>query len=368
MKNLLLLPFLFFSILLYPQTKQDTSWKARINKIEDKLSTIDKQNTVAEIVYLKDKLDFQQKMSEQTINSVSVQLSAASNNLTLFGILFTIAAIVFGFYVTHIERKIVNIGEKNKEMLAKSQKIKEDVDAVNQLIQSDIHKLYTQIKREETDYILDRLVKAPKEIREVSYTLLSRELLSEDFLKLRQAYVNFDKHDSNYTSRYKDIFIRQFLAQTLKDEELRKAFSGYIVHIYYYTLESEVIRAASDLATVLVDRGIQEYKIEINRFFQGLTISKFRKSTNVYQIFFQNLRSRKYRFETFDIIESTKDNRCSKIEFGNLLFNHYSTNNPTESELLSFKELEEQIAAQQNDEEEARQKLVQKEAKSAGSS
>ncbi len=368
MKISILLSLLFYSTLLYPQTKQDTTWKIRISKIEDKISSIDKQNAVAEIENLKDKLAFQQKMSEQTINSVSVQLNAASNNLTLFGILFAIAAIGLGFYVTRIERKIVKIGEENKELLAKSQKIKEDVDAVNQLIQSDIHKLYTQIKREETDFILDRLVKAPKEINEVWYTLLSRELMPENFSKLRQAYMNWDRKDSNYKHNYVKIFIRHFLAQTLIDEQLRKDFSYYIGHNIYYGLENDVFKCTSDLAIVLVNEGIVEFQKEINSFFWGLTSSGHKESHEVYRLLFNNLRSRKNRFDMFSIVESVKDKRYAKIAFGKLLFEQYAHDNPSEFERSVFRELDELIAAQQKDDDEAKQIQEAKHKQQEGSS
>ena len=357
MKIILLLSLLFCSLLLYPQAKQDTSSNIQISKIENKISSVGNQSTLAEIENLKDKLAFQQKMNEQTISSVAVQLNAASNNLTLFGILFTIVAIFLGFYVTYIERKIVRIGEENKELLIKSQKIKVEVEAVSDLIQNDIHKLYLQIKREETEYILDRLIKIPKEITKVSYTLLSRELMSEDFIKLRQAYLNLDKKGPNYWHDFVKIFIRHFLAQTLKDYQLREKFSYYIGHSILDGLENEVLKCTSDLASVLVDEGIQEFKAEINYFFWGLSASKYKGTHVVYQLFFDNLRSRKNRFESFNMVESVPDKRHAKIAFGNLLLNKYSNDSPSESEKMVFKELEELIAEEQKESEEARKKL-----------
>ena len=357
MKKLIFVPVLFFSILLVPQTKQDTTWKVRINKIENELTNISKQNTEAEIENLKDKLEFQQKLIEQTSNSVSNQLNAASYSLTIFEILFAIAAIGLGFYVTYIERKIVKIGEENKELLAKNQKIKEDIEAVNNLIQSDIHNLFVKIKREETDYILDRLVKAPKEIRDAGYTLLSRELQSENFSKLRQAYLNSDQSDLNDEYYWEKLFIRHFLLQTLKDEQLRKKFSAYIGHIFSSALKNEIIKCTSDLATALVDKGILEFKLEINYFFGGLTNSKNKDYQDIIQLLFDKLISRKNRFDTFTVVESVINKRFAKIAFGNLLLDKYSTDNPTEPESLVFIELADLIAAQQKDDEKARLKL-----------
>lgn len=355
MKKLIFVLLLFISTLLYSQSERDTTLTTRITEVENRLHRFENQNTVTEIENLKEKIDLQQSMSEQTINSISSQLDAAAYNLTLFGILFGIAAIALGFYVTRIERKIVGISEENKELLTKNQKIKEDVEYVNKLIQSDIHKIYIQIKREETDYILDRLVKAPKEMREVGYTLLSRELLAENFPKLRQAYINWDKVDHNFGSDYVKIFTRHFLAQTLKDKILRKDFAYYIGHSIYEGLENEVLKITSDFATVLVDEGVQEFKEEINSFFWGLAVSKYKENHDVYLLLFNNLKSRKNRFDIFNLVESAPVKRPAKIAFGNLLLNQYSNDNPTESESLVFKEIMELTEAQQRDDEEARQ-------------
>ena len=356
MKKLITILFLLFAIVLYSQNIQDTTWKARINKIENKLIGIDKQNTTFEIENIKNKLDYQQKLNEQTYTSISNQLDAASYNLTLFGILFAMAAIAIGVYVTKIERTVVRIGVVNKELLVKNQKIKEDVEAVNNLIKNNIHNLYLQIKREETDYILDRLIKVPKEIKNVGYTLLSRELQPEDFSKFRKAYINLEKNDSNDKFYYNQIFNRHFLAQMLKDEMLRKEFSGYIGYNIHYSLENEIMKCTADFANVLVDGGIQEYKKEINHFFWGLTVSKYEEYHNVYQLLFDNLRSRKNRFDTFNVVESVQDKLLAKIAFGNLLLNQYSTDNLAESERLAFIELSDLKEAQKKFEEDSNQK------------
>lgn len=350
MRSLVLFPFLLFSIVLYSQTNQDTIRKASIDEIESKISQMDR-HTLAEIEYLKEKLDFQQQISEQTINSVSVQLEAASNNLTVFGILFAVAAILLGTYVTRVERKIVRIGEENKSLLAKSQKIKEDVEAVNELIRNDIPKLYTQIKREETENILDRLVNAPNEISEVSYALLSRELFPDNFSKFRQAYQNRDKVDCNVQHHYVGVFVRRFLAQTLLDTDLRKDFAGYITQIFYSSLEKEVTKCTLDLATVAVAEGISEFRRELNFFFNGLSDSKYERYKEIIQLLYVNLKTRKNRFDTFNVVESLERARFAKIAFGKLLWEEYSEDEPKELEIMAFEELKKLELGQDGEED-----------------
>lgn len=363
MKKIITIVLLLISVTVISQTKHDTTWKARPNKLEYKLNDIEKKNYENDIAAIKDKLDFQQKMSEQSISSISNQLDSASYNLTLFGLLFAIAAILIGLYVTYIERKIVKIGEENKELLTKNQKIKEDVEALNKLIQSDIYNLFLKIKREESVHILDRLVKVPKDIANVCQSLLSRELEQEDFTKLRQAYLNLGEIQNDYHHQYNHLFFQHFLGQSLKDEKLRQVISKFIPSGIGSSFDNDIVKSSSDFVTVIVDMGIQEFKHEINLFFNGLTNSEFKTFGVVYQLLFDNLKSRKNRFEIFNVIESVQDKRIAKIEFGKVLQDFYAEHNPTESELLVYAELKELIAVQQKEEDEAKQKAEEQKKK-----
>jgi len=361
MKRTITIIFLFFFTTVFSQFKQDTTWKTRLNKLEYQFNDIEKKNYDNEIANLKDKLDFQQKISEQSISSISNQLDSASYNLTLFGLLFAIAAIGVGLYVTYIERKIVKIGEENKELLTKNQKIKEDVEALNKLIQSDVYNLFLKIKREESVHILDRLVKIPKDILNVCDTLASRDLYQEDFVKLKQAYLNLpDKYKGNYGHYYRILFFQHFLAESVRDENLRKDISVFIPDGINAAFENDIVKATIDITSVIIDKGIQEFKSEINLFFNGLTKSQFKNYAAVYLLFFDNLKTRKNHFDIFNIVESTEDKRIAKIEFGKILENKYSADNPTESEVLAYSELSDLISAQKKAEEEKQKSEQQK--------
>ncbi len=357
MKKTLTILLIGVATIVFSQSKQDTTWRIKINKLEHQVNEIEKKNIEGEIKILNEKLDFQQKMSEQAVGNISNQLDAASYSLTLFGILFAIAAIGLGFYVTYIERKIVKIGEANQALLVKNQKIKDDVEAVNKLIQNDIYNLFLKIKREESVHILDRLVKVPKDISNVCDTLCSRELEHQDFSKLKQAYLNLpDKKDGNYGYYYLIVFFQHFLAQALRDETLREDISDFIPSGINAAFENDIAKSTFDFTALIIDKGIQEFKIEINQFFKGLTGSQFKNYESVYQLLFDNLKSRKNRFDLFGIIDSEPEKRLAKIQYGNLLYLQYSTDNPSESEVLAFTELTDLIAADKLAEVEMKQK------------
>lgn len=361
MKKIITILILFTSAAVFSQTKQDTTLKSGLDKLEITLQEIKNKNIENEIALLKDNLDFQQKMIEQSNSSISNQLDSASYNLSLFGLLFGIGAIGLGLYVTYIERKIVKIGEENKELLTKNQKIKEDVEDLNKLIQSDIYNLFLKIKREESVHIIERLVKVPKDITNVCDTLVSRDLYQEDFPKLKQAYLNLpNKVEGNFGHYYKIVFFQHFLRSSLSDENLREDISKFIPSGIIASFENDIANSTIEFVSVILDKGIQEFKSEINLYFNGLSNSQFKDYVVVYQLFFDNLKSRKNQFEIFNIVESTEPNRHAKIEYGKILENKYSKDNPSESEKLAYIDLSELIAAQQKAEEGKKKKELRK--------
>lgn len=342
MKKMMTILFFNLSLTVFSQTKQDTIWNRRFEKLEQQVNDVEKGKFESEIAPIKDKIELQQKINEQSYNNISNQISAASYNLTLFGILFAIAAIGVGAYVTHIERKIIKIREDNQVLLLKSQKIKEDVELVNELIQKDIYKLFLKMKREESVHILDRLVQVPRDISNVCQLLLSRELYQEDFAKVKQAYLNLPKLDrDDYKHSYLVLFFQHFFGQSLKDEYLREHISAFIPIGINSAFENDIVKSMEDLALVIIEKGAKEFKAEINSFFEGLSRSEFKNLSIVYSTLFDSLKSRKNQFEVFDVIESESNRLLAKIEFGNLLLTQYLNQNLTESEKLSFNKLEE---------------------------
>ena len=156
---------------------ENTSTKNQINELNQKINELNQD------------YEKQEKVNEKTFESISNQISAASLNLTIFGILFSVAAIGLGLYVTFIERKIVLIREENKSLLSETKLVKDEVVKINTQIQKDIYGLFLKIKREETVHILERLIKIPEDISNLSQQLLSRELEKEDYLILKEAYL-----------------------------------------------------------------------------------------------------------------------------------------------------------------------------------
>lgn len=341
---LLLLFFISSTVLAQNKKNSDSSNAAVKSTINTRLSEVEK------------KAEIERNINDKTFNSISTQISAASYALIVMGIIFSLVAVGVGVYVTHVERKILNISQESRELFSKNQKIKEDVEELNKLIQNDIHGLFVKIKRQETVDLIERLIKIPEDVGNVSSLLLSRELQSEDFPKLKQAFINLKKIpiNSTFIKNYKVLFFQHFLSLTLKDELLEDEITNIIPDAISYSFENDIVKSTNDFGIALVDKGIINFKVAANKYFKGLTTSAFKDLQLVYLTLFNSLKTRQNRFDFLNLIEFTKEVRRAKINLGKIIIKEYSNTLLTESERLTVQQIQELELQQTTDDEEAK--------------
>lgn len=310
-----------------------------------------------EITLLKSKYDFQEKIADKTFNSISNQLNAASYNLNIFGIAFAFLAIVLGVYITYVERKIIRISEESKSQLIQSKAIKKDIETINNLIQSDINGLFEKIKREETKHILQRLIKVPQDIGNLSTALLSRELEKEDFELLKKAYLSLK--GSYHASNYELLFFQHFLDLSIMDEHVGPKIVNYFPVAISNAFENDIIKSSEDFINAIIVMGIKEKEKEINSFCRGLASTQYVSLEKIYSIFFNGLKERSLQFKFYQIISNEKYNRKIKVNFGQLLINEYEKTDLSKSEKYIIKEIS-SIKDELMKEEEKRQEDLEK--------
>lgn len=280
---------------------------------------------------LQKKYEYQIKVNDQTLNSISNQIGATSFNLSIFAFLFGILAIGLGVYVTWVERKIIRIREENESLLKQTKQTKNEVVDINELIQKDIYGLFLKIKREETEHILKRLTIVPKDICNVSNELLSRELLEDDFEILKKAYLKLDDQ-GNYKEDYKIVLFQHFLDLVVKDNELGPAMIEYYPTAIRCSFENDIVKSTEDFMKAILDLGFQKRDKEINSYIRGLSSSQHKEYTKVYEIIFNLLNKRDNQFKFYSLIGTEKDNRIGKVNFGKLLIEKYSETELSDSE------------------------------------
>ncbi len=314
------------------------------------IEKIKKQNLEIkkEIFDLKAKYEFQTKMNETTINSISNQLTAASYNLTLFGILFALGAIALGVYSTYIERKVTKMSEENKLLLSKTKAIKDEVETINKLIQADIYGLFLKIKREETIHILNRLLKIPEDITNFLQKLLSRELEQEDFLILKKAYLEIKKASviGDYKYSYQLLFFQHFFDLSVKDNEIGPDLIDQYARCINCAFENDIIKSTTDFIKTIYNLGLESRNQEINSFISGLSQSKFANIQKIYEIFFDSLSSRDNRFKFYNLISDDDNTKIGKTNFGKLIIDKYMTiEDLTEFEKLTIEKINNSLSS-----------------------
>lgn len=359
--------FLFLPMSIFSMNGKDTTGyinKSEITRLENELTL-----TKKELVEVSSKLEAQANLNERVINSISTQLDAASYNITIFGVLFAIAAILLGIYVTRIENKVVHIKEENTKLLSETIKNKEEVVAINNLIQKDIYGLFLKIKREETNHILNRLLIVPKDISNLIDQLVSRELEKEDFEILKKAYITLLKLPEEqrgqcglgvtYEGHYKLLFFQHFLDLSIKDDIIGKEIVEYIPHGIACAFENDIIKSTNDFMKVLIESGYKTKVKEINNYIKGLSTSNFKDSEQIYQIIFDRLKNREWQFDLFNLISEDKEYRIGKSNYGKLLISSYSNTELNDIE-KSVIDKTNAIIAELKKEEEAQKLLEQK--------
>ena len=381
MKQLLII-LLIMPISLFAIEKSDSIATLQNTKI---VNNIEKIETIQkEIKELNQKHIAQGNLHDKTINSISSQIGAVSYNLTIFGILFAIGAIVLGIYVTRIENKVVRIREENTSLLNQTIKNKEEVVAINNLIQKDINGLYEKIKREETLHLLNRLTVVPEDITNLGDLLVSRELEREDFQILKKAYLkikNCSKEpralfssQMSYAETYKLLFFQHFLDLAIKDKDIGPDLIDYYQTGISCSFENDIIKSSTDFIKAIIELDYSSKGDDIGNFIKGLSISKFQDFKKLYKILFDNLKYRDDQFNFFDLILDDKESRVGKSNYGKILQSSYSSTelNENERKILEKtteiieelkKEKEERLTAEQKRKEAAEKKKQEQQKK-----
>lgn len=212
-------------------------------------------------------------------------------------------------------------------------------------------------------YILNRLLKVPKDISNVSSELLSRELEREDFKILKKAYLSLDellpikqgpyRSGLEYKDSYKLIFFQHFLDLAIKDESIGPDLIIFYPHGIICSFENDILKSTKNFIKAIVDLGYQTRLEEISSFFKGLSNSSYCDFEELYMILFDGLKSRDDKFKFFNLIPDSKEYRVGKKNYGEILIKEFEENEPTESENIAFERTKE-IDSELKEEEEKR--------------
>lgn len=361
MKQLLILWLIF--LIPYNINAQHTAKDDLLNKCIAKIDSLEiatsqtsqrysikNDSLLKELSLVKEKYDYIINLNTQTTNSISNQLNAVPISLSIFGVLFAVAAVILGVYVTRIENKVSILKEDTQKLLNETINTRDEVRGINELIHKDIKGLYEKIKREETVHILDRLINVPYDIVNLLDSLLSRKLEKEDYQKLKTAYLKLDEKDrilspddifsvTNYGNKYFLIFFQHFLDLLTIDPEIGKDAIIFYPTAIKCAFKNDIEQMTKALISIVSNKELEVFKDEFSSFMKELSLSKHKDNKVVYKIIFNNLHNKEKQFKFFDIIKKNKEVRFALIQYGELLENKYKDEDLNDFETSIFEYL-----------------------------
>lgn len=262
---------------------------------------------------LQAKTDLLYNVVETSNDGVSNQLSAANNLLALVALIMVIIGIWLGLYIAkkkqQIEKMADTIDKKNKAVKQFAEIVdekKEQIDIIakttvnlDKKIHSDLSGLYKELRIEETNALLDRLIIEPQDVGNLCTLLCARDIDETGYAKLKTAYLKMKRMlvepmqgncVCDYSEDFLVLFYQHFFSQAIKDEEVSPDFESYYGEIFARAYRRDVIKSTHELCQVLSEEtSCIEKDMVLITYLKALNCSQYSKLTELKNVFEQNI-------------------------------------------------------------------------------
>lgn len=258
-------------ILLQVQILPDTS--NYVNLLEERIEqqSIEIQEINHSIGILEDRQELLGQKTNALVDIIEVSNGSISNSLSSTSLLLIILSVIFGvvaaglaIYVTYLERKTKSLKDAVTETSKVVKEKETEVKALVNDINDNIDKLYQKVRREDTKSMLKRLVEVPDDISNLLDILLSRELESEDFVTIKEAYQNLinkgrEKDCLGYFRQslgdeYLLLFFQHFPAMAIEDDFIGNKIIGYFKTGIACAFENDVLNIINEIGGVVSNK------------------------------------------------------------------------------------------------------------------
>ena len=260
---------------------------------------------------LQGKTEFLSNVVETANDGVNNQLSAANNLLALVAVIMAVVGIWLGIYIAKKKRQIemmaaiVEAKKKTVEQLAEivdEKKGKVDIIAkaiedLDKKIHSDLSGLYKDLRKEETNALLERLILEPQDIDNLCTILCARDIDEKGYEKLRTAYLKMKKMLNESTignvandcsEQFFVLFYQHFFCQALNDDEILPDLEDYYGVIFDRAYKRDMIKSTIDLCKALSEKTFKfDKENTLTTYLKALNSSQYSKLTELKNIFEQ---------------------------------------------------------------------------------
>lgn len=257
-------------------------------------NALDNLQIINEIDSFRHLIDVSNNTVATGISTINTILVAATILIGLIGVI----GIAIGIYISKLEKKVSKMMDdiENKEKtISDLAKIVEETD---KKIQTDIHGLYANLRKEETRTLLHRLEEEPQDINNICNLLLARTLDKGDFTILRNAFVKLSNRSSEIDAanlfeckgHYAVLFFQHYLCQAILDNDIRLTTITFLKECMDCAFKSDIIKSTTDFCEALsTDNPPFDKLTLLTDYLKALNQSKYKNLTELRNIFEENI-------------------------------------------------------------------------------
>lgn len=276
--------------------------------------------TVIDTVYLQNSsndVEIIKDIVEISNSSISCQITTLNAFIAGFSLVFVIAGIIFGIYISNLEKKVVKIKEsiddKEKEIITLAKTVKD----TDEKIQSDISGLYTKLRDEESITLLKRLVEEPLDINNICELLLARQLKPDWFTYIKTAFYKLldlgdvaNEHvgfNPSYKQGYLIVIFQHYMYYAINDDVMRKEIHPLLVGLIDNEFKRDIIKTTEDFCLALSEKNCTfDRRSILVEFLTALNNSKYRELPELRKIFEEKISDKDLLPEAIE--KCTSDN------------------------------------------------------------
>lgn len=328
------------------------------NLLHDKIIALEKhiQQTKEEI----DKtFDYQMQCNEKAISSINASISGASYALMIFGIIVaivgtivTLIGIGLGIYIARQVRNVTHIAEQSKTTLNNHLRIRDEARELHGNIKNNMKQVYSDLKREETIALVDRLCEVPRDISNLASILASRTIPKELFSRMKRAYQSLsgDATASEAKVHYQLLFFQHFFSIAMFDEELQNEMADSYPESMQYCFKNDIIRTSEEFVEAIIKKGdLLDFTDKIKSYFIALKKnSPFANCSELHKPLYNILATKENRFGLYSILQLEAQLKDIAIIYGKFLLTNYKKVGNTEAEDKTLIAITEAIETKKN--------------------
>lgn len=258
-------------------------------------------DTIKYLQTINENIDAMKSIVETSNSTIANQIAMVDVVIAIFSLLFAIAGIGLGIYISKLEKRIVkmnrNVEEKERIIIS----LAKTVEETDNKIQSDISGLYKQLRNEETFTLLNRLELEPKDISNIGNLLLARPLedngfpiLKNSFLKLislgDEANNGGGLFGTSYKKQYLLLFFQHYMYFSILDDDLREEIVNDFKHGMNCAFKRDIIKSTEDFCKAISVGGASFDKMSVLiDYLKALNQSKYSNLIELRNILQENI-------------------------------------------------------------------------------